>query len=672
MQWPISEKLAQYLTVQYEFERVIGTGGMGTVLLATERALERRVAIKVLHDDAAGQAELRERFRREARTAARLTHPNIVPLLTFGDVDGEMYFVMGYVDGETLADRLRRDEALSSSEVRKIVGEIADALDYAHKAGIVHRDVKPENVLLDRTTGRAMLTDFGIARETASASTLTGTGVIIGTPHYMSPEQAAGDRAIDGRSDIYSLGVIAYRSFAGRLPFAGGSLHDVVLQHLTTAPQALSPELVEADAMLCDAILRALQKAPEARWSSAAEFSTAVRYDADDDVLPEAVAHLDGLGTGAIAVFGGMALATALLPLAGWNPFPVLQGDPQLLRRLIMTTTGVLAVVAPLLQVWLTSRSSGMSAGRLWRVALRPPRWWRGWWPRRARRPGDVFDRLPRDYRLLMMGGQLLALVAVPLPLLVIVGLASSTLENTAVERWLTDLAAHSKPWRQLFAIGVASGVAAMIGTVGLLIRWVRRRSGLTSRQFSASLEFSNIDPRWKREPYARLLAPATPATARRIAPPTSESIAELVRVLVARGVALPPGLVDDVGSASRALQEIGKEIERLRGDVDADEIARLDRRLAMLDSARDADLRSLLQSQRALMARVEERIHDLAARKLRLEEQVRLLRQQLLALRAEEEGEHDEITARIRALNDDLRRHAEAWLEAGRTTVAS
>lgn len=231
--WPLSGRLREYLEVQFELRRVLGIGGMGAVILANERALDRLVAIKVLHGDKSGDAESRERFRREARAAARLTHPNIVPLLTFGEVDGELYYVMGYVEGETLASRLERVGRIAPDEARARLTEIADALAYAHAAGIVHRDLKPENILIETASGRAVLTDFGIARDVLRDPSLTSTGVIVGTPHYMSPEQASGERVIDGRSDLYSLGVIGYRMLSGTLPFGGANAREVLMQHLT-------------------------------------------------------------------------------------------------------------------------------------------------------------------------------------------------------------------------------------------------------------------------------------------------------------------------------------------------------------------------------------------------------------------------------------------------------
>src|SRR5215213_2051198 len=215
------------LTGLYFLERELGRGGMGIVYLAREVRLDRPVAIKVLPPALAARPELRERFLREAKTAAQLSHPNIVPIFRVDEVADFVYFAMAFVDGETLGERIRARGALSPREVARLLQEVGWALAYAHARGIVHRDVKPDNILLEQGTGRALVTDFGIAcgplinqGPTGSShfQPLTQEGMVMGTAHYMSPEQAAGE-PLDGRSDLYSLGVVAYLALAGRLPF---------------------------------------------------------------------------------------------------------------------------------------------------------------------------------------------------------------------------------------------------------------------------------------------------------------------------------------------------------------------------------------------------------------------------------------------------------------------
>ncbi|MBK5257486.1 MAG: protein kinase [Vicinamibacteria bacterium] len=277
----LRERLQAAVDDSFQIERLLGRGGMGSVYLAREPALDRLVAIKVLPPDRAQSSDLRERFRREARTAAQLSHPNIVPLLTFGENDGLMYFVMGYVEGEALSAAVRREGRLKSAEAVRVLSELAEALAYAHGRQVVHRDVKPENILLEVPNGVVRLTDFGVARGVSAASSLTAEGAVIGTPHYMSPEQAAGRSDVDPRSDIYSMGALAFTLFTGRPPFDGRSVTEILRQHLTRDVPRLRDQVPELPAALDDAVRRCLAKEPSARWSSATEFSRALQASGD-------------------------------------------------------------------------------------------------------------------------------------------------------------------------------------------------------------------------------------------------------------------------------------------------------------------------------------------------------------------------------------------------------
>ena len=263
---------------QYDLLRLLGQGGMGSVYLARERLLERLVAIKVLKSELV-HGDARERFIREARTAARLTHPHIVPLYSFGQAGDTLYYIMGFVEGESLEDRLKRTGRLTASEARRILAELADALEYAHSNGVVHRDIKPDNILIDRASGRAILTDFGIAKVSAGGATITRTGIIVGTPLYMSPEQAAGEREVDGRADLYSLGVIGYRLLVGRPPFEGASIQDVFIKQATQAPPPIDSLGGDIPIDLISAVMRCLEKDPAARWPTAAAFQRALVAD---------------------------------------------------------------------------------------------------------------------------------------------------------------------------------------------------------------------------------------------------------------------------------------------------------------------------------------------------------------------------------------------------------
>lgn len=236
---------------RYSLERELGRGGMGVVYLAREVRLDRPVAIKLLPPELAAQASLRDRFLREARTAARLSHPYIVPIHSVDEIDGFVFYTMAYVEGETLGQRVAERGPLPAHDVTRILREVAWALAYAHAQGVVHRDIKPANILLERGTGRAMVTDFGIAR-VAQAGSSTAVGEVLGTPEYMSPEQAAGE-ALDGRSDLYSLGVVGFFALSGTLPFTAPTVQGVLVQHLskpaplvTTVARDVPPGLAQA------------------------------------------------------------------------------------------------------------------------------------------------------------------------------------------------------------------------------------------------------------------------------------------------------------------------------------------------------------------------------------------------------------------------------------------
>src|SRR5436853_1393040 len=269
----LATRLSQALGSSYTLEGEIGRGGMGVVFNARDERLKRQVAVKVLPPELAFREEIRLRFVREAETAARLSHPHIVPIHSVGESpDGLVYFVMAYVDGESLGAKLKRRGRLPPDEARRIMQETADALGAAHAFGISHRDVKPDNILLEGSRGRVVVTDFGIAKalsSTTGGATLTATGVAIGTPHYMSPEQAAGDREIDGRSDIYSLGVVAYQMLAGELPFQAPTVPGILMKHITERPPLITDRRPEVPEDLGACGMRCLEKDPEDRGPTA-------------------------------------------------------------------------------------------------------------------------------------------------------------------------------------------------------------------------------------------------------------------------------------------------------------------------------------------------------------------------------------------------------------------
>ncbi len=257
-------ELATALGRDYAVERELGRGGMGVVLLARDLRLERLVAIKVQLRERAADATHRQRFLREARTAARLSHPNIVPILHADEAGAFAYFTMPYVDGETLAERVHSRGRPPVREVVRLLREVAWALAYAHARGVVHRDVKPENILVERTTGRVLVSDFGIAYE-ANTSRLTGDDHMVGTAMFMSPEQILG-RELDGRSDLYSLGVVGYWLLAGQHPFEGAATPAMLVKHATEPAPPLRTLAPEVPAGLAAAIDRCLAKEQDLRW----------------------------------------------------------------------------------------------------------------------------------------------------------------------------------------------------------------------------------------------------------------------------------------------------------------------------------------------------------------------------------------------------------------------
>jgi serine/threonine-protein kinase len=264
---------------RYSLDRELGRGGMGIVFLARDVALERQVAIKLLPPHLSADPTVRERFLREARTAAQLMHPNIVPIHSVEEHGPILFFVMAYVDGETLSDRVRRGGCLTADAATQFMLEIAWALGYAHGRGVVHRDIKPDNVLLERASGRALVADFGIAR-VASRPTLSAEGSIAGTLQYMSPEQASTD-ALDGRSDLYSLGATMYFALSGSPPIDGPTL-PVIITRLLTEPAvpigSVKPGLPPG---ISEAVMRCLAKSRDDRFASADALCAALR-----DALP--------------------------------------------------------------------------------------------------------------------------------------------------------------------------------------------------------------------------------------------------------------------------------------------------------------------------------------------------------------------------------------------------
>jgi tRNA A-37 threonylcarbamoyl transferase component Bud32/Tfp pilus assembly protein PilF len=308
------ERLRAVLAGRYAIQRLIGSGGMAAVYLAYDLRHERRVAVKTLRPDLAAALGV-ERFLREIHIAAQLSHPNILPLLDSGEADGLPYYVMPYVEGESLRERLRREVQLAIPDVVTIARDVADALDAAHAQGIVHRDIKPENILL--SGNRALVADFGIARavDMAGGETLTATGVVIGTPAYMSPEQGRGSGVVDKRTDIYALGCVVYELLAGEPPFPGQIAQSVIAQHVLEQVPSLTivrPSVPEAARR---AVERALAKAPADRFATASEFARALADAAVTREVPPRPRPRPVLPLLAVAILGILGIWAAVRAL---------------------------------------------------------------------------------------------------------------------------------------------------------------------------------------------------------------------------------------------------------------------------------------------------------------------------------------------------------------------
>ena len=319
--------LSTALADRYRIERELGQGGMATVYLAQDLRHDRKVAIKVLRPELSAVIGA-ERFLREIKTIANLQHPHILGLIDSGEVNGTAYYVMPFVEGESLRDRLQREKQLPIADAVRLATEVAAALDYAHRHGVIHRDIKPENILLH--DGSALVADFGIALAVSHAgggSRMTETGMSLGTPHYMSPEQAMGEREITARSDIYALGCVLYEMLTAEPPFEGATAQAIVARVLTESPRSLRPQRKSIPPHVEAAVLTALEKLPADRFESARAVAEALgdpAYAGSPGTGTRVIASVGGAGPWTHArrrlVLGAAALLVALAVglAAGW------------------------------------------------------------------------------------------------------------------------------------------------------------------------------------------------------------------------------------------------------------------------------------------------------------------------------------------------------------------
>jgi serine/threonine-protein kinase len=329
----LRKKLQRALGPGYELQDRIGAGGFAEVFKVRDLRLKRDLAVKVLRPDLGLSPDLVMRFRREAETIANLRHPHIVPVYDVGEAEGLAYLIMPLINGENLRTVMEREGAMPVAEVQRILREACSGLAAAHDAGIVHRDIKPENVMLEGVEKRVLLMDFGIAKVVGGGAGedgdpsegLTSTGIIIGTPQYMSPEQACGDKSIDARSDQYSLAVVGYRMLSGTLPFDGDSTRAVLYQQLVGEPKPLIERMPDVPGPVAVAIQRAMAKEPNERFATMREFATMLDGESTLTAAPSAAAVAAHSSSRRVSVLMG---AVALLAMVGWylsnrSPEPV-------------------------------------------------------------------------------------------------------------------------------------------------------------------------------------------------------------------------------------------------------------------------------------------------------------------------------------------------------------
>ena len=556
------EALEAALGQQYEIVRPLGKGGMGAVYLARERALERFVAIKVLRPDLAAGAESRERFRREARIAAQLSHPGILPLHTFGEVHGLWYFVMGYVRGVSLAERLRIEGRLGYAETLRILQEVTDAVDSAHRHGVVHRDIKPANILIDSATGRTMLADFGISKVSGVGDSLTATGAIIGTPHFMSPEQSVGSSSVNERSDIYSIGAVGYMMLSGREPFADSSPQELAYRRLSTDPPPLSTVAPSVPSDLADAIMRCLARDPAARWPDARSLKEVLRgiSDGASGRLPDSLRDLPAFGP------------YALLWVVAWTTIAFTATSVSEDRLLLLLIAGMVPL-GFMLHIWNVGRNERHTID-LAKVAFWPPEWWGMWWPASLRRPTDLWKRLPWPARAVRV---VLSAFIMILPAAIVL--------RRPLERLL------GTPSEGAAAVRFAAIEAALVlatAVVTSLALWWAYRLALTRAEV-VRLLFGATSPSvgWAAPRLARLLSATGDVRA-----PIDEAPADHVRAISDLVSSLPSdalkGCSDPLRAAQRLLASIetsDEEISALSASASATELDRLTAQLSSLKS---------------------------------------------------------------------------------------
>ncbi len=615
---------------QYEIIRSLGHGGMGAVYLARERALERFVAIKVLRPDLADEQGSRERFRREARIAAQLSHPSIVALHTFGEIGGLWYFVMRYVRGITLAERLRIEGRVSPTDAQRILMELADALECAHRSGVIHRDIKPANILLDDDSGHAVLADFGISKIEGADERLTATGMVIGTPSFMSPEQAAGAPNVDERSDIYSLGAVAYTMLAGREPIVLAAADGGVRRRISRTPAPLSTVAPHVPAELAGVVMRCLSVDKTLRWQNARELKDALIRAAGDP---------------------GAASSEPLRELPSFGPYAVLWAmiwiamatgpGRTVADRALLITISLVVPLGLLLHLWNVG-GEGMRPGELARVAFWPPEWWGMWWPVSLRRPTDLWKRLPWPARTMRT---VLSAAIVAMPCIVL------------ARRWVDATSDAPGCCREWVEPAEETLIVAVAVVMALSFAWAFQKKLSIGDAVRVLLGTTTPSPGWSRPAVALLLAPATSGAR----PAERDTVADHRRALN-EAIGLFPGTASDVAAEAtrsanalfRAIEAADAEFVRLSHMASPGELDRLSAQLDTLErvnAPESVELTDLVRRQLEVVRHMRVHAEEVAQRRSRMYSLLRALWSQLRA-----EGDALEIRrARVFALGADV-----------------
>ena len=636
------ELLVVALGNQYQVIRELGRGGMGAVYLAREKALERLVAIKVLKPELAASPDSRERFRREARIVANLSHPGILQLHTFGDVGDVWYFVMSYVRGESLADVLQRRNRIPWTEAHRILVELADALSCAHAYPVVHRDIKPANIMIEAESGRTVLTDFGISKLFGSDDSLTASGAVVGTPRYMSPEQTLARSEVDERSDIYSLGAVAYRMLTGREPFADGTSLQLMYARLTTDPEPVCVVNPDVPEELSATVMKCLAREPEARWQTAALLRDELKEMGERamDGLPEGVRDIPSYGPYAMIWwmgFTGVAFFTS----------------QTMLDRVLLLLVATLIPVGLFLHIWLMG-ARDVGAARFIRIALRPPEWWGMYWPVACRRPSDLWSRLPFAGRL-SRAALTAFFVIVPGAVLIRKLLGSDT----------PPFVDSSLVAAELFAAALAGGAVAW----GFF--WAMQRGLSGAETWRLLIGSTTPSAGWNSPGLGKLLTP--PGGRIRTPQPNdaedyARAVRELAAILPQRYSHLRLTAIDVANDAMNALVHGSAEVTAMESDTPAVEADRLLGRIAALgpvaenESSQRAEMRDLLRSELQLVSRMRDRIVAVAAQRSIRFDRLRNLYEILCEACAEktEAGAADEVFSGVAAACAELRAELE------------